>query len=227
VLPTAISALRLASRSLRAIDITGFDPRLGVWRMESGQSVPASRYALFWLLAAAGCAIDLATKHWMFSRQPLLDGQVWWLVPGHAGLQLSLNEGALFGMGQGKTWLFAACSATAALAIPAWLFLFGAARDRALTVTLGCIMGGVLGNLYDRTGMPALDWGLFDPTRAGQRVYAVRDFVLLAWRWDDDWQKRVAWPNFNVADMLLVCGAISMLLLSLRKQNPDHDAVAA
>lgn len=189
--------------------------------MDSSHSVPASRHVLFWSLAFAGCAIDLAVKHWMFSQQPLLEGQVWWLVPGHAGLQLSLNEGALFGMGQGNTWLFAACSAAAALAIPAWLFLFGAAHDRALTGALGCLMGGVLGNLYDRAGLPGLDWGLFDPSRSGERVHAVRDFFLLAWRWDDEWQQRIVWPNFNVADALLVCGAIALVALSMRKQDVD------
>ena len=194
--------------------------------MDSGHSVPASRYVLFWSLAAAGCAIDLAVKHWMFSQRALLEGEVWWLVPGHAGLQLSLNEGALFGMGQGNTWLFAACSAAAALTIPAWLFLFGAASDRALTAALGALMGGVLGNLYDRTGMPGLDWGAFDPTRAGEPVHAVRDFFLVAWRWDEDWLQRIVWPNFNVADALLVCGAIALLALSMRKQDGDGGRVA-
>jgi signal peptidase II len=187
--------------------------------MDGDHSIPASRYLLFWSLAIAGCAADLAVKHWMFSQPELLAGEVWWLVPGHAGLQLSLNEGALFGMGQGNVWLFAACSAAAALAIPAWLFLFGAASDRGLTATLGCLMGGVVGNLYDRTGMPGLDWGTFDPTRSGERVHAVRDFFLLAWRWDADWRQRIVWPNFNIADALLVCGAFALVLLSMRKPH--------
>jgi signal peptidase II len=162
-------------------------------------------------------ALDLATKHWMFSRPWLVDGSVWWLWPGHAGLQLSLNEGALFGMGQGNVWVFALFSVAAAAAIPSWLFLFGGARDKTLTIILGGVLGGVLGNLYDRIGLPGLDWGVFDPARQGERVYAVRDFILLAWRWDSDWHNRVVWPNFNIADSLLVCGAVALLAHSMRK----------
>jgi len=195
--------------------------------MDERASIPRSRHVLFWSLAALGLAADLWTKHWMFSRPSLRAGEIWWLWPEYAGFQLSLNEGALFGMGQGNVWLFAGCSLAAAIAIPTWLFVFGGARDRALTIVLGAILGGVLGNLYDRLGLPGLQWGDFDPARAGQRVYAVRDFVLLAWRWDPDWQNRVVWPNFNVADSLLVCGAAALLLLSFRKSPREAHADAA
>ena len=187
--------------------------------MDHRRPVPLSRHGLFWTLAAVGLAADLASKHYLFSQKSLLAGDVWWLWPGHAGFQLSLNEGALFGMGQGNVWIFAACSLAAAVAIPLWLFVWGAARDLPLTIALGCIFGGVLGNLYDRTGLAGLDWGAFDRSRRGEPVYAVRDFVLLVWRWDDDWRNRIVWPNFNIADALLVCGAIAIFLLSLRKSS--------
>ncbi|HEX6963426.1 MAG TPA: signal peptidase II [Lacipirellula sp.] len=181
---------------------------------------PVSRHVVFWSLAGLGLALDLWTKHWMFSRPELLAGDVWWLWPGHAGFQLSLNQGALFGMGQGNVWLFALCSLAAATAIPVWLFYFGGARDRALTIVLGCILGGVLGNLYDRVGLPGLTWGSLEHLNYNQnppgRVYAVRDFVLLARRWPPQSRWDV-WPNFNVADALLVCGAIALVFLSLRK----------
>lgn len=185
--------------------------------------VPASRHLVFWTLAIAGLAVDLGTKAYMFRQPELRAGNVWWLWPGHAGFQLSLNEGALFGLGQGGVWAFAACSLAAAVAIPAWLFLGRGAVDVRLTAILGTIMGGVLGNLYDRVGLPGLDWGDFRPDRAGEHVYAVRDFVLLAWHWDDDWQKRVVWPNFNVADALLVCGAMSIVFLSLRRAQSETE----
>jgi signal peptidase II len=196
--------------------------------MDKPSPLPRGRHLLFWTLAGVGCAVDLWTKHWMFSRPSLLAGEAWWLWPNHAGFQLSLNEGALFGMGQGNVWFFAACSLAAAAAIPLWLFFFGGARDRALTVVLGCIMGGVLGNLYDRAGFSGLRWESLPPHfNVGQHppgpVHAVRDFILLAWRWDADWQNRVVWPNFNVADSLLVCGALALLILSFRK--PADDAV--
>jgi signal peptidase II len=193
--------------------------------MDERPSIPRSRHVLFWSLAAIGLAADLWTKHWMFSQPSLLAGETWWLWPHYAGFQLSLNEGALFGMGQGNVWLFAAFSVAAALAIPTWLFLLGGARDRTLTIVLGCILGGVLGNLYDRIGLPGLEWGTFNPARQGEHVHAVRDFVLLAWRWDANWANLIVWPNFNLADSLLVCGAGTLLLLSMRK--PSAEAAAA
>ena len=42
--------------------------------------------------------------------------------------------------------------------IPIWLFVFGAARDKWLNLALACVMGGVLGNLYDRLGLSGEDW---------------------------------------------------------------------
>jgi len=109
--------------------------------------IPLSRHLLFWTLAAVGCATDLVTKQWAFSAPSLRGGSVWWLWKGHAGFQQSLNEGALFGLGQGQVGWFAIFSLVALFAIPVWLFCFGAARDCWLMITLGCIVGGILGNL--------------------------------------------------------------------------------
>ena len=115
-----------------------------------------SRVLLFVAIAAVGLALDLGTKAWTFSRPDLFQGEPWWVWEGHAGIQLSLNEGALFGLGQGKPWLFALFSLAAAVAIPTWLFGYDAGRSRPLTITLACVMAGVLGNLYDRLGLHGL-----------------------------------------------------------------------
>ena len=32
------------------------------------KAIPRSRFVLFWALAAGGCAVDLATKRWIFDR---------------------------------------------------------------------------------------------------------------------------------------------------------------
>jgi signal peptidase II len=180
--------------------------------------VALNRYVLFLVPAIAGCAADLVTKAWFFSWPELRAGQIYWLWPGHVGIQLSWNEGALFGIGQGRVWLFVALSMAAAIAIPLWLFRFGAARDAWLTMALGCVMAGVLGNLYDRLGMHGETWPPHD-ARAGQTAYAVRDWML--WQASDRWR----WPNFNVADSLLVVGAGVMLWHALRHSDaPEMDA---
>jgi signal peptidase II len=177
--------------------------------------LPTNRYALFLVPAILGCAADLATKAWFFSWPSLRAGEVYWLWTGHVGIELSRNLGALFGIGQGKVWLFAALSIVAAIAIPLWLFRFGAARDAWLTFALGCVMAGVLGNLYDRLGLSGEDW--FGPGHhAGHAVYAVRDWML--WQANHRWR----WPNFNIADSLLVCGAAILFFHALRQPSAPH-----
>ena len=178
------------------------------------QPLPQGRVGWYCCLAIFGCAADLVSKHLVFRHPDLYRGSEWWLWPGHIGIQKSLNEGALFGMGQGQVWLFALFAISAAVAIPVWLFWFRAAHDRWLNFALGCVTGGILGNLYDRVGLPGLKWGQFYPDRAGERVYAVRDWILF--QWDDRW----VWPNFNIADMLLVGGA-GLLMLQAFFFTPD------
>lgn len=187
-------------------------------RVVGDQRVPVSRYLLFVALAVIGCAADLATKHWIFTwpelRQP---GAVYWLWDGHVGLQISLNRGAMGGLGQGFVWVFVTLSVIAVVAIPVWLFAFGAARDVWSTTALGLVLGGVLGNLYDRLGLHGLVWGPPLPD-AGEPAYAVRDWIL--WQWNDAWR----WPNFNVADSLLVVGAAILLWHALWHAPPSADA---
>jgi signal peptidase II len=170
------------------------------------------------------CAAVLGTKSWFFSWPDLRAGQVYWLWPDHIGIQLSWNEGALFGIGQGRVWLFVVLSIAAAIAIPLWLFRYGAARDAWLTFALGCVMAGVLGNLYDRLGLHGEVWPA-NGERAGETAYAVRDWML--WQANNRWR----WPNFNVADSLLVVGAGVMLLHALRhpgvtESEPDRNTKA-
>lgn len=173
--------------------------------MASPERSPLSRVWLYLGLAILGCAADLITKHYVFAHPQLFRGSEWWLWEGHIGIQKSLNEGALFGMGQGKASLFALFAFVALAAIPVWLFRFGAARDLLLTIALGCVTGGICGNLYDRLAWHGLKWSDFLPEGRDEPVHAVRDWILL--QWNPDW----VWPNFNIADMLLVGGAMLLL----------------
>ncbi|MEX0792736.1 MAG: signal peptidase II [Pirellulaceae bacterium] len=150
------------------------------------------RLILFTVLAVVGCAADLWTKYAVFSALGMPGkGQTYWIIEGYFGFQTSLNEGALFGIGQGYTSVFAAFSVVAAIGIVYWLFFRRGAEDLWLTVALGLIMGGIFGNLYDRLAI----WG----------QAAVRDWILFQYG-------EHVWPNFNIADSLLVCGA-GMLLV--------------
>jgi len=175
---------------------------------------------LFWLLAAVGLSADLASKHAIFAwlrdaprhEQVIFPG-VFSLVAQHedgpdGNLVPYVNRGALFGWMQGwglkANTGFAAISLIAAVAIIIWVGQRSTAADRGLCVALGLILGGTLGNLYDR-----LVFG------------GVRDF--LHWRVPD-------WPVFNLADCCLVIGAGLLLLQAFRaqpKETPEESLALA
>lgn len=182
------------------------------------RAVPLNRYLVFSTIAIVGCLLDLATKRWVFDRLGF-PGPTWWLWQGRAGFQTSLNEGALWGIGQGWVVLFAALSVIAAMGILVWLFRGGAARDLLLTIALGCITAGIFGNLYDRLGLPGLTWPPNHPLHPpGERVYAVRDWILVV-------IFGYHWPNFNIADSLLVCGAVLLFWSACCRSGPSKERI--
>jgi signal peptidase II len=162
------------------------------------KAVPASRYVCFLLLAVAGCGADLWTKDFMFRWLGMPPSPTEWVIDGIFGWQTSLNHGALFGVGQGQGFVFISLSVVAAIGIIYWLFVMGAAEEWLLTISLGAIMGGIFGNMYDRLGL----WEV--PGHPGVHEKAVRDWILVQY---NGW----VWPNFNIADSLLVCGAATLL----------------
>lgn len=175
--------------------------------------VAPSRYLTFLLIAVGGAAVDLLTKAWVFRwLGPPSPGGRHWLVKGVFALTTWFNEGALFGMGQGFNFLFAALSVVAAVAIVYWLFVRKAASDGRLNLALAFVMAGILGNLYDRLGLHGM------VTPGGQRIYAVRDFLDFA---------LINWPIFNFADSFLVIGASLLLLLSFHAHSTQTEPTHA
>jgi len=122
------------------------------------------------------------------------------LVPGVLDLHLTLNTGAVFGIGQGQRWLFIVVSvlATGVILVLVWR---SPADARVYHVALGMILSGALGNLYDRLGM----WN--PPASEPAWASGVRDWILLQY-------STYKWPNFNIADSLLVCGAVMLAIHS-------------
>ncbi|MCC9642342.1 signal peptidase II [Rhodopirellula sp. JC740] len=176
-------------------------------------SYPASRFALFFGLAAIGGGLDLWTKEAIFRWRGLPGiSDVYWVIEGYFGIETAVNIGAVFGLGAGQGLVFAVISVIAAIAIMVWLFYFGAARSCWLTFALGCIAGGIIGNLYDRLGF----W--WEPGMPEAWQSGVRDWIL--WQASDEWK----WPNFNIADSLLVTGAIMLLIQSFFFPPPQLGA---
>jgi signal peptidase II len=175
-------------------------------------SVPRSRVVTFAVLALLGAAIDLWTKSAIFSWRGL-PGQkdVWWIVDEYFGIETAVNPGAVFGVGAGMGVVFAMLSIAAGAGIVVWLFWFRAAASLWLTVALGMISGGILGNLYDRLG---LWWqqGYNPDWKSG-----VRDWILVRFEGVPLFDP---WPNFNIADSLLVVGACMLLYQSFFHGDP-------
>lgn len=176
--------------------------------------VPRNRYVTFAVIAVLGTAADLLTKQAIFAWRDLPGVRdPWWLIEGHVGIETAVNIGAVFGIGAGKGPLFAGLSIIAAIGILIWLFGFRAAHQWWLTITLACVTAGICGNLYDRLG---LWWqpGYPDAWKSG-----VRDWILL------QWNPRWKWPNFNIADSLLVLSAAMLMWKSLFPGQPPsgHD----
>jgi signal peptidase II len=175
-----------------------------------------ARYLLFAAIVVGGTAADLATKTWVFSRLDMPGGRTEWLWKDRVGLQTSLNEGALFGMGQGGVPIFVALSLVAGVGILIWLFRSGTTHHRVLTIALASVSAGILGNLYDRLGLHGLKWPPgFPPHQAGDPVHAVRDWILVM-IFDRPW------PNFNIADSLLVCGAMLLVWHAWRYEEKNE-----
>jgi lipoprotein signal peptidase len=171
---------------------------------------------LLWTLAVLGFLADQGAKYsmfrWLYSpslegRREVAPGAFRFIVqftpePIAAGgwrrpfqafngpVMPRVNHGALFGLGQDyqvyANSFFAAVSVTAAVAIALWSLRRATAGDRWLCASLGLILAGTLGNLFDRTVFGG-----------------VRDFLYFYW---------FEWPVFNVADCFLVCGAGLLLL---------------
>jgi signal peptidase II len=191
--------------------------------------VPRNRFWTFTLISVVALALDLGSKSWVFSVLGYPHRQSDWsfetpLFWGHFSMRLTtwFNQGALFGIGQGLTWLFATLSIVAAAGIVYFLFGRGHAQSRWLTVTMALIFGGALGNLYDRLYLH----GCIDPV-TGTALTGVRDFIqcdipLIGWKFPFDFHliRRYHWPVFNLADSYLVAGAIMLSLYSLFVPQP-------
>jgi signal peptidase II len=193
--------------------------------------VPTSRFVVWLVIAVAGLTWDLWTKAWMFSvlgypgrssnwnwKSPLLWGRF------EMQFTTSFNQGALFGIGQGLSLLFAALSVGAVAFIVYWLFIRGEARSWWLTLSLAAITAGTLGNLYDRLYLH----GCRDAI--GRPLTGVRDFIDCTIPWlgwgpnGIEWIAAWSWPIFNFADTYLVGGAIALVLHSLFVKQPEFVA---
>lgn len=183
-------------------------------------------WLLFSTAAVVATASDLLSKEWIFQRLGMPGDQPpIILISGMLALRTNLNEGALFGMGQGLGLVFAAISLVALTGIGIMAARLcqqnkggtAAAIDLWSLAALGMITGGILGNLYDRLGLPRLTWHA-PAERFGEPVRAVRDWIHFAI------EDVIDWPIFNLADSYLVVGAAILVVVSLFQARVPCDS---
>ena len=157
------------------------------------------RAARWYALAAAVFAMDYATKLAVLA----------WFAPGERlevapffNLVLVFNTGAAFSFLAGaagwQTPIFAGIAIVAAVVIS--VLISRHSGKRAFCAGLALILGGALGNLYDR-----LVYG---------KVVDFLDFHAAGWHW----------PAFNVADSAITVGAAILIVESFVQKGPDETA---
>jgi signal peptidase II len=153
-----------------------------------------------WLaLSALVVALDLATKAWVTAV--FRYGEVKEITP-FFNLVLVHNKGAAFSFladaGGWQRWFFTGVTVVIS-AVLLWM-LRRQHANRPLAAALALVLGGALGNLWDRVTL-------------GHVV----DFVQLH-------AAGYAWPAFNVADSAITVGVVLLLWDGLR---PQHGAPSA
>ena len=160
---------------------------------------------LGWLwLTLLVLVIDLTTKVYFDNSLQMYQQIV--VIPDLFSWTLAYNTGAAFSFladsAGWQRWLFALIAVVVSGVLVVWLKRLGR-NDTWLAIALALILGGALGNLYDRI------------------VYGhVVDFILV------HWQSRWYFPAFNFADSAICVGAVMLALdmfKSKKSGEPAHD----
>ena len=126
------------------------------------------------------------------------------VIPDYFSWTLAYNTGAAFSFladgGGWQRWLFALIAVVVSAVLVVWLKRLGR-DDTWLAVALALVLGGALGNLYDRIALGH-----------------VIDFILV------HWQNRWYFPAFNFADSAICVGAV-MLALDMFKSKKTGETV--
>ena len=144
-------------------------------------------WPVFFGLAAIVVAADQLTKAWI--RSILAPGASTSVIGDNLRLVHGQNNGGLFGLFSGQALPFAVVSLVVVTLIVAYHARSG--RNTYLSVTLGLLLGGALGNLIDRV-----------------RLGYVVDFV-------DAGIGALRWYTFNVADTAISFAILLLLAASI------------
>ena len=160
----------------------------------------SDRRGILFLVSLLVLILDRVTKMVVAHALPLGEAHV--VIPKVFRITHVLNTGAAFSLfGDSASpdrvrWLLVGFSLIAAVIVALVLLRMGR-RITATTFGLALILGGAIGNAYDRI-----------------RTGAVIDFFEVH-------IVHYHWPDFNVADSCIVCGGILLVLHSLVAARED------
>jgi len=128
------------------------------------------------------------------------------VIPGWFNLTLAHNSGAAFSFLANESgwqrWFFAAIALFVSTIIFFWIKRLQP-HERWVAIALALILGGALGNLWDRLTLG----------------YVV-DF--LDFYYQSSQTKAMHWPAFNIADMAISIGAVMLIIDALfSKEKPE------
>jgi signal peptidase II len=153
-----------------------------------------ARWMRWLLVSVAVIVLDLATKAWVvraFHAGDVLELTSWF------NLVLAYNEGAAFSFlahaGGWQRWFFLALSIAISAAI--LVMLRRQQRQRLASFALALVLGGALGNAWDRI-----------------MLGRVVDFIQVH-------AAGYYWPAFNVADSAISVGVVLLLLENLGRSR--------
>lgn len=146
----------------------------------------------WYLLAVVVLVLDQLSKGWVVAH---LEYGRPWEIARFFNLTLLHNTGAAFSFlsdaGGWQRWFFSAIAAVISVVLVVWLARLKDA-NRLESLALALVLGGALGNLYDRATLG----------------YVV-DFLVVHY-------EHYYWPAFNIADSAIVAGAGLLLIGSFK-----------
>lgn len=167
-------------------------------------------------LALLAFALDYWTKTlvlglrgWGIEGSVRPGGEIW-IIPGFFSYGHAYNEGVVWSFGPQAKTLWLVLAVLAAPAITAY-FLWLKPKRWVRTICLGMVLGGALGNAFDRV-----------------MIGAVRDFIKVIYFVHAD-GRRAVWPLFNLADSFIVIGALLLAveMTAFDDRRPENAAPAA
>lgn len=160
------------------------------------QPTAGARKSPYLLIGLAVLALDQWTKWLIEAHLPEQTSHE--VIPGLLHISHVRNTGVAFGMfanggRDGSSWVLSLFGLVA-LGLIAFLFHRTPAKDRGLLAALSLVLGGAIGNLFDRISSGA-----------------VTDFIAV-------YIGSYRWPDFNVADSAISIGLVVILLDSFRSR---------